>query len=199
MRLGSQGNRERQPDVYPLVPLRDVVIFPSMATAILVGRQPSVNAVERAIKTDKNIVVVTQRNASVNEPGRDDLFRVGTLVKVFHHLNLPDGMRYEGQFEKGKFNGTGTLLLPDGRTYKGSFAEGLFSGKGVLTFPNGDRYEGEFKSNKYHGVGVMTMTDGRKYVGQLENGRPHGEGSMTMADGRRLQGEFKNGKFVSKK
>jgi ATP-dependent Lon protease len=78
-------------DVYPLVPLRDVVIFPSMATAILVGRQPSVNAVERAIKTDKNLVVVTQRNASVNEPGPEDLYRVGTLVKIFHHLNLPDG------------------------------------------------------------------------------------------------------------
>ncbi len=91
MKLGSQGNRQRQLDVYPLVPLRDVVIFPSMATAILVGRQPSVNAVERAIKTDKNLVVVTQRNASVNEPGPDDLYRVGTLVKIFHHLNLPDG------------------------------------------------------------------------------------------------------------
>jgi ATP-dependent Lon protease len=62
-----------------------------MATAILVGRQPSVNAVERAIKTDKNLVVVTQRNASVNEPGPEDLYRVGTLVKIFHHLNLPDG------------------------------------------------------------------------------------------------------------
>ncbi len=91
MKLGPQGNRERQSDVYPLVPLRDVVIFPSMATAILVGRQPSVNAVERAIKTDKNLVVVTQRNASVNEPGRDDLYRIGTLVKIFHHLSLPDG------------------------------------------------------------------------------------------------------------
>jgi len=91
MKLGSQGNRQRQLDVYPLVPLRDVVIFPSMATAILVGRQPSVNAVERAIKTDKNLVVVTQRNASVNEPGPEDLYRVGTLVKIFHHLNLPDG------------------------------------------------------------------------------------------------------------
>jgi ATP-dependent Lon protease len=62
-----------------------------MATAILVGRQPSVNAVERAIKSDKNLVVVTQRNAAVNEPGPDDLFLVGTVVKIFHHLNLPDG------------------------------------------------------------------------------------------------------------
>jgi len=82
---------EKRGNIYPLVPLRDVVIFPSMATAILVGRQPSVNAVERAIKTDKNLVVVTQRNASVNEPGPDDLHVIGTIVKIFHHINLPDG------------------------------------------------------------------------------------------------------------
>jgi ATP-dependent Lon protease len=91
MKIGHSRERERQLDVLPLVPLRDVVIFPSMATAILVGRQPSVNAVERAIKTDKNLVVVTQRNASVNDPGPEDLYSVGTVVKIFHHLNLPDG------------------------------------------------------------------------------------------------------------
>jgi ATP-dependent Lon protease len=91
MRIGHPIDCDKPESVYPLIPLRDVVIFPSMATAILVGRQPSVNAVERAIKADKNLVVVTQRNASVNEPGPDDLFQVGTVVKIFHHLNLPDG------------------------------------------------------------------------------------------------------------
>jgi ATP-dependent Lon protease len=91
MKLGQPKDHETRGNVYPLIPLRDVVIFPSMATAILVGRQPSVNAVERAIKTDKNLVVVTQRNASVNEPGPEDLFLIGTVVKIFHHLNLPDG------------------------------------------------------------------------------------------------------------
>jgi ATP-dependent Lon protease len=91
MRMGHGKEHEQHGSVYPLVPLRDVVIFPSMATAILVGRQPSVNAVERAIKSDKNLVVVTQRNASVNEPGPGDLYLVGTIVKIFHHLNLPDG------------------------------------------------------------------------------------------------------------
>jgi len=91
MRIGHAKEHDAQGSVYPLIPLRDVVIFPSMATAILVGRQPSVNAVERAIKSDKNLVVVTQRNAAVNEPGPDDLFLVGTVVKIFHHLNLPDG------------------------------------------------------------------------------------------------------------
>jgi ATP-dependent Lon protease len=91
MRMHSSRDHETRGSVYPLIPLRDVVIFPSMATAILVGRQPSVNAVERAIKTDKNLVVVTQKNASVNEPGPEDLFLVGTIVKIFHHISLPDG------------------------------------------------------------------------------------------------------------
>jgi len=61
MRMNSSKDHEARGSVYPIIPLRDVVIFPSMATAILVGRQPSVNAVERAIKTDKNLVVVTQK------------------------------------------------------------------------------------------------------------------------------------------
>ena len=77
--------------LYPVVPLRDVVIFPSMATAILVGRQPSVNAVERAIETDKILLVVTQRNPSDNEPDVDDLFHVGTIVRIGLFFRLPDG------------------------------------------------------------------------------------------------------------
>lgn len=77
--------------LYPVVPLRDVVIFPSMATAILVGRQPSVNAVERAIETDKILLVITQKNPADNEPDIDDLYRVGTIVRIGLFFRLPDG------------------------------------------------------------------------------------------------------------
>ena len=77
--------------LYPVVPLRDVVIFPSMATAILVGRQPSVNAVERAIETDKILLVITQQNPSDNEPDADELHRVGTIVRIGLFFRLPDG------------------------------------------------------------------------------------------------------------
>jgi ATP-dependent Lon protease len=76
---------------YPLVALRDVVIFPSMATAILVGRQPSVNAVERAIESDKILFVLTQRSPSVNEPEPEDLYSVGCIVRIGLFLRLPDG------------------------------------------------------------------------------------------------------------
>ena len=58
---------------FPVVPLRDVVIFPSMATAILVGRQPSINAVEQAIETNKLLLVITQRAPLVDDPEYEDL------------------------------------------------------------------------------------------------------------------------------
>ena len=78
-------------DIYPLVPLRDVVIFPTVATAILVGRQPSVNAVERAIERDKILLVVTQRNPAMNEPDPKDLYGVGTITRIGLFFRLPDG------------------------------------------------------------------------------------------------------------
>jgi ATP-dependent Lon protease len=76
---------------YPIIPLRDVVIFPSMATAILVGRQPSVNAVEKAIESNKLLLVITQRNPVVDEPEYDDLYSVGTVVRIGVFFRLPDG------------------------------------------------------------------------------------------------------------
>ncbi|MBU8920280.1 MAG: endopeptidase La [Bacteroidales bacterium] len=77
--------------IFPIVPLRDVVIFPSMATAILVGRQPSVNAVERAIESDKLLLVITQKNPTENDPGPEDMYMVGTIVRIGLFFRLPDG------------------------------------------------------------------------------------------------------------
>ena len=77
--------------ILPIVPLRDVVIFPSMATAILVGRQPSVNAVERAIESDKLLLVITQKNPTENDPAPDDMYTVGTIVRIGLFFRLPDG------------------------------------------------------------------------------------------------------------
>lgn len=83
--------RKSMETVIPLVPLRDVVVFPSTTTAILVGRQPSINAVEKAIETDKVLLVVAQRDPSDNEPEAGDLYRVGTIVRIGIFLRLPDG------------------------------------------------------------------------------------------------------------
>jgi len=76
---------------FPVVPLRDVVIFPSMATAILVGRQPSINAVEQAIETNKLLMVITQRDPLIDEPEYKDLYEVGTIVRIGVFFRLPDG------------------------------------------------------------------------------------------------------------
>ncbi len=91
MTLKRTRNEQDYEDLYPLVPLRDVVIFPSMATAILVGRQPSVNAVERAIERDKILLVATQKSPAVNEPEPKDLYAVGCITRIGLFFRLPDG------------------------------------------------------------------------------------------------------------
>ena len=91
--MGKKGEMKNNDmdNIYPLVPLRDVVIFPTVATAILVGRQPSVNAVERAIERDKILLVVTQKSPATNEPEPNELYSVGTITRIGLFFRLPDG------------------------------------------------------------------------------------------------------------
>ena len=75
----------------PLLPLRDIVIFPSMVVPLFVGREKSIKALQEAMKSDKSIVLVTQKNSEVDEPSSKDLFQYGCLSKVLQLLKLPDG------------------------------------------------------------------------------------------------------------
>ena len=75
----------------PLLPLRDIVIFPSMVIPLFVGREKSIKALQEAMKSDKSIVLVTQKNSEVDEPSSKDLFQYGCLSKVLQLLKLPDG------------------------------------------------------------------------------------------------------------
>jgi ATP-dependent Lon protease len=75
----------------PLLPLRDVVVYPHMVIPLFVGRERSIRALEEAMATDKQILLVAQKNASVDEPGADDIYRVGTISSVLQLLKLPDG------------------------------------------------------------------------------------------------------------
>lgn len=75
----------------PLVPLRDVVVFPGMVVPLFVGREKSINALDSAMQEDKQIILVTQRVASHDDPGHDDVYQVGTLATVLQMLKLPDG------------------------------------------------------------------------------------------------------------
>ena len=75
----------------PLLPLRDIVIFPSMVVPLFVGREKSIKALQEVMKSDKSIVLVTQKNSEVDDPTGKDLYQYGCLSKVLQLLKLPDG------------------------------------------------------------------------------------------------------------
>ena len=79
------------PDELPLLPVRDIVIFPYMILPLFVGRESSINAVNEALASDRMILLVAQKDAGNNEPKPEDLYNVGTVVMVIRMLKLPDG------------------------------------------------------------------------------------------------------------
>jgi ATP-dependent Lon protease len=76
---------------YPLLPLRDIVVFPHMIVPLFVGREKSVKALEEVIKSDTHILLATQKNAADDDPSTDSIYEVGTLASVLQLLKLPDG------------------------------------------------------------------------------------------------------------
>lgn len=77
--------------IFPVLPLRDIVVFPHMIVPLFVGREKSIAALEEVMKDDKQILLVAQKNAAQDDPGRDDLYRVGTVSAILQLLKLPDG------------------------------------------------------------------------------------------------------------
>src|SRR5438270_5465519 len=75
----------------PMMPIRDVVIFPFMMTPFVVGRESSVRALEQALAGDKKIFLATQHDASVTDPRAEDIYRVGTIANILQSLKQPDG------------------------------------------------------------------------------------------------------------
>jgi len=75
----------------PLLPLRDVVVYPHMVLPLFVGRERSIEALEHAMLDNKQVLLVAQRNASDDQPGVDDLYQVGTVSNILQLLKLPDG------------------------------------------------------------------------------------------------------------
>ena len=78
-------------DLLPVLPLRDIVVFPHMIVPLFVGREKSVRALEAVMKEDKQILLVAQKNAAQDDPGADDLYEIGTVSTVLQLLKLPDG------------------------------------------------------------------------------------------------------------
>jgi len=77
--------------LFPVLPLRDIVVFPHMIVPLFVGREKSIRALEEVMRDDKQILLVAQKNASQDDPGTEDIFRIGTVSSVLQLLKLPDG------------------------------------------------------------------------------------------------------------
>ncbi len=77
--------------LYPILPLRDIVVFPHMVVPLFVGREKSVRALEDVMQDDKHILMLTQKSSAQDDPTREDLYTVGTIGTVLQLLKLPDG------------------------------------------------------------------------------------------------------------
>src|SRR3989339_1962708 len=79
------------PSKLPLLPVRDIVIFPAMVIPLAVGRDKSIKALEEAMGSNRLIFLVTQKNINTEDPGINDIFQVGTIAEVIQMLKMPDG------------------------------------------------------------------------------------------------------------
>ncbi len=75
----------------PVLPLRDIVVFPNMVAPLFVGRTQSVNALNYVMTGDKKIFLLSQKNSKIDNPNKDNLYNFGTVAKVIQLLKLPDG------------------------------------------------------------------------------------------------------------
>ena len=75
----------------PLLPLRDVVVFPHMVIPLFVGRPKSIKALEAAMESGKSIVLVAQKSAAKDDPAPEDLYEIGSIANILQMLKLPDG------------------------------------------------------------------------------------------------------------
>nr|CBX31392.1 ATP-dependent protease La 1 [uncultured Desulfobacterium sp.] len=89
--IDEDENDTNFPEIMPLMPVRDVVIFTDMLLPLFVGREKSVRAVEEAVREDGFLLLVTQKDPNIENPGQDEMFRIGTVSKVLRMLKLPDG------------------------------------------------------------------------------------------------------------
>ena len=78
-------------ECYPVLPLRDIVVFPHMIVPLFVGREKSVRALDVVEDGENEIMLIAQRDATVDEPGAEDLYSIGTVATILQLLKLPDG------------------------------------------------------------------------------------------------------------
>ena len=99
----------------PLLPLRDIIIFPHMVAPLFVGREKSIAALEEAMRRDKQILLTAQRKAKTNDPTSDDIYEVGTVATIIQLLRLPD--RTVKVLVEGKKRGRILRYLPNDKHF----------------------------------------------------------------------------------
>ena len=112
---------------YPVLPLRDIVVFPHMIVPLFVGREKSIKALEDVMNDDKQILLTTQKDAANDDPGKEDVYQIGTIGTVLQLLKLPDGtvkVLVEGAFRAKISNFT------ENETFFEAYAEKIEEGEG---------------------------------------------------------------------
>ena len=87
----SDSPSSTQDGIFPVLPLRDIVVFPHMIVPLFVGREKSIKALEEVMREDKRILLAAQRDAADDDPDPDSIYKVGTIASVLQLLRLPDG------------------------------------------------------------------------------------------------------------
>jgi ATP-dependent Lon protease len=154
----------------PVLPLRDVVVYPHMVIPLFVGREKSIQALDVAMHGDKRIMLIAQKQADVDDPKVEDLYRIGTIATILQLLKLPDGtvkVLVEGidraridRLEAGDYYRADVTLQPDGESYDEREMDVL--GRSVIS-----QFEQYVKLNKKVPPEVLTALAGIEHAGRL--------------------------------
>ncbi len=158
------------PQGVPVLPLRDVVVYPHMVIPLFVGREKSIQALDVAMRSDKRIMLVAQKQADVDDPKGDDLYRIGTVATILQLLKLPDGtvkVLVEGidraridKLSAGDYYAAELELLPDVEAYDEKEMDVL--SRSVIS-----QFEQYVKLNKKVPPEVLTALAGIEHAGRL--------------------------------
>ncbi len=158
------------PEGVPVLPLRDVVVYPHMVIPLFVGREKSIQALDVAMRSDKRIMLVAQKQADVDDPKGDDLYRIGTVATILQLLKLPDGtvkVLVEGvdraridKLTAGEHYAAELALLPDVEAYDEREMDVL--ARSVIS-----QFEQYVKLNKKVPPEVLTALAGIEHAGRL--------------------------------
>jgi ATP-dependent Lon protease len=154
----------------PVLPLRDVVVYPHMVIPLFVGREKSIQALDVAMRADKRIMLVAQKQADVDDPKADDLYRIATVATILQLLKLPDGtvkVLVEGvdraridKLHAGEYYSSDATLLPDAEVYDEKEMDVL--ARSVIS-----QFEQYVKLNKKVPPEVLTALAGIEQAGRL--------------------------------